>query len=152
MFVTMIFRILIALEVSRLDIKSEEYLNLLSITEPLQLMRIVDGLNTQLIFFSLFYYSSLISHTLSKITAFFIKIASEILNLTLILMFLLLTFTIVFHSFYEQKIQPLNDFANSFVSTMSLSLGNQFLNEDDVLIGEQGQVYYYLVSSGSCSS
>lgn len=141
----MIFRILIALQVSKLDIKSEEYLNLLSITGPLQLMRIVDGLNTQLIFFSLFYYSSLISHTLAKITAFFIKIASEILNLTVILMFLLLTFTIAFHAFYEQKIEPLNDFSNSFVSTMSLSLGNQFLNEDDVLIGEQGQAYYYLV-------
>jgi hypothetical protein len=148
MFGTLILRIAIAYKISNLDLKSTEYINIMNTNAALRASKLIDGVNTILIFFSLFYYSSLVVPVLQKISDFFIKIAGEVLNLSLLLMFMNFVFSILFHSFYEKNISTLLDFSNTFIAVLNLSLGNQFLFEDDDLITEQGAVYYYLVSLG----
>jgi len=145
MFVTLIFRVYIAKAVNSIDVTSSEYVNVLNSTKMLRIMKIVDGVNTILIFFSLFYYSSLTAPNLRKISAFFIKVSNEMMNLMFLFLFMLFVFAVLFHSFYEKNIWPLSDFSNSFISTMNLSMGNQFSNEDDDLIQELGAFYYYMV-------
>src|SRR3990167_3986745 len=145
MFGTLILRIAIASTISNFDLKSTEYVNILRTSGALRASKLIDGVNTILIFFSLFYYSSLVVPMLQKISDFFIKISGEILNLSLLLMFMNFVFSILFHSFYEKNISTLLDFSNTFIAVLNLSLGNQFLFEDDDLISEQGALYYYLV-------
>ena len=144
---TLALRVVVARQISQIEVNSPEYVNVLSSVDILRLMKLIDGINTILIFFSLFYYSSLISPSLRKISAFFIEVARDILNLTFLLIFMLFIFAVLFHSFYEKNIWQMSDFSNSFISTMNLSMGNQYLNEDDELIEEQGKAYYYLVAS-----
>lgn len=146
MFGTLILRIAIAYTISNFELKSSNYINILTTSGALRASKLIDGVNTILIFFSLFYYSSLVVPMLQKISDFFIKISGEIMNLSLLLMFMNFVFSILFHSFYEKNISTLLDFSNTFVAVLNLSLGNQFLFEDDDLISEQGAVYYYLVS------
>lgn len=144
MFVTLIFRMIIAKQLQNFNLTSDNYIDVLTVSSTLRLMKIVDGINTILIFFSLFYYSSLTVPVLRKISAFFLSIAKEMANLMLMFLFMVFVFAVLFHSFYEKNIPILNDFSSSFVSTMNLAMGNQFLNEDDELIEDQGEGYYYI--------
>lgn len=144
LFLTLILRVVIAKELSDINFNSPEYVDVLTEIDILSIMKVVDGINIILIFFSLFYYSSLTAPTLKKISTFFIKISTEILNLTFLFIFMLFVFAVLFHSFYEKSAEVFNDFSNSFISTMNLSMGNQYLYEDDELIEDLGKVYYYL--------
>lgn len=141
---TLVLRVAIAKQMSELSYTSNEYVDVLTPISTLNLMKVVDGINIILIFFSLFYYSSLTSPTLSKISAFFVEISNQIINLSFLFIFMLFVFAVLFHSFYEKSSPLFNDFANSFISTMNLSMGNQYLNEDDQLVSELGTMYYYL--------
>lgn len=144
MFLTLILRVVIAKQLNDINFSSNEYVDVLNQIDILSIMKIVDGINIILIFFSLFYYSSLTGSTLKKISTFFIQISTEILNLTFLFIFMLFVFAVLFHSFYEKSADVFNDFSNSFISTMNLSMGNQFLYEDDNLIEDLGTAYYYL--------
>jgi Polycystin cation channel len=144
LFITLIMRVIIAKQISDISYTSSDYVNVLTPISTLNIMKIVDGINIILIFFSLFYYSSLTSPTLRKISAFFIEISHQIINLSFLFIFMLFVFAVLFHSFYEKSSPLFNDFSNSFISTMNLSMGNQFLNENDDLISELGTTYYYL--------
>lgn len=144
MFLTLILRVVIAKQLNDINFNSSEYVDVLNQIDTLSIMKIVDGINIILIFFSLFYYSSLTGPTLKKISTFFIQISTEILNLTFLFLFMLFVFAVLFHSFYEKSAEVFNDFSNSFISTMNLSMGNQYLYENDDLIEDLGTGYYYL--------
>lgn len=146
MFIVLILRLIVALKLSQIRISTSDYVNILQHYELTRLNKIIDGINTILIFFSLFYYSSLMAPFLKKISTFFISIAKEIINLLFLFLFLIFVFSVLFFSFYEKKIWQLMDFTNVFISTMNLSMGNTLLNENDDLISEGGSGYYYFVS------
>ena len=129
---------------SGISYNSADYVNVVTSIDTLNIMKVIDGINIILIFFSLFYYSSLTSPTLTMISAFFIKISTQILNLTFLFVFMIFVFAVLFHSFYEKSTWQFNVFSNSLIYTMNLSMGNQFLNEDDQVIEEQGRTYYYI--------
>jgi ABC-type Mn2+/Zn2+ transport system permease subunit len=70
------------------------------------------------------------------------------MNEMFIIFFLLFVFSVALFAYFEQRVEEFNDFSAIIISAFSLSLGNSVLNENDRIIKDLGQSFYYLVSSG----
>lgn len=140
-------------QVNQIDIESSEYINLLNTTTEIQYLTFLDAINMFLTFFSLFYYTAQTSESLHKLSIFFVTVGKEILNTMLILSYLILVFSVALFVQLEQRIKEVNNFSTVIVNTLSLSLGSNFIDEDDSAIDELGSGFYYFVRfyfSGVC--
>lgn len=146
LLVVLVFRYKLTNDIAKTNVESNKYVNLIQIASRVKKLTIIDGLNTFLIFFSLFYYTSQTFEKLYQIAIFFVKIAKQMINQMILMFFLIFVFAVSFFAFYEQRAENLNDFSSILISMYSLSFGNSFLKESERLIADLGKGFYYVVS------
>lgn len=146
LFFVSIFSFYDKFHTSKINPEQDEYLNLIYYSKTKDLLHVIDGFNTLLIFVSLFYYTSKSSRKLEEIATFFIQISGVLLNLAFLFFFVTLVFALAFFFHFEQRIAPFNQLTSVIVSVYSLAVGNVLLNENDKLIEDAGEPFYYFVS------
>lgn len=109
--------------ISKTNLNSNEYVNLVTIAAKSKNLTVFDGLNLFLIFFSLFYYTAQSNKTLYKIAIFFVKISKQMFNQMILLFFFIFVFAVSLFAFFEQRSEDLNDFSSVIISSYSLSFG-----------------------------